>query len=107
LKEDQKPHQPKGADHKWRFFWRAGELPLETKYKSLNAKQVVPENFPEWEKVMNGWSGKMLDAVKTVCEMFSLGQGWKKDRLTSMMTCAPHLLAPTGSGIFTTNSLNV
>eukprot|EP01080_Neovahlkampfia_damariscottae_P010377 gene10377-2906_t len=97
LNKDNQPHIPKAADHKWRFFWRAGELPKETKYKSLNAKQVIPEKFPQWENVMNGWSSKMLSAVKTVCEMFALSNGWKKDRITSLMNYAPHLLAPTGS----------
>jgi isopenicillin N synthase-like dioxygenase len=93
------PVTPKDYDHKWRFFWRAGERPKETKFKELNATQVIPEGFPEWEGVMNGWAKSMLTSVTTVAEMLAVGFGWKKDTLSSLMHNGPHLLAPTGSDL--------
>lgn len=51
---------PPEADPKWRFFWRMGEKPPQTEFKELNAPQVVPKAFPEWEKVMNTWGGLIL-----------------------------------------------
>lgn len=39
--------KPMGADKKWRFFWRAGELPIESEFPQLNMPQVIPEGFPQ------------------------------------------------------------
>ena len=33
---------PKGADPKWRYMWRIGDWPAETRYAELNAEPVVP-----------------------------------------------------------------
>jgi isopenicillin N synthase-like dioxygenase len=99
LKDEQKPHMPKDYDHKWRFFWRAGEWPQNTKFKELNAEKVIPKGFDTWEKDMDGWAKKMLDAVVSVCQMFCIGLKWPKDTLTKLMHQAPHLLAPTGTNL--------
>ena len=61
------------ADPKWRFFWRIGPQPAETKYKSLNADTVIPPEFPEWKEVMDMWGEKMLDALKTLAGMAAEG----------------------------------
>jgi hypothetical protein len=37
------PQMPQGADPKWRFFWRIGERPKDTKFKELNAEPVIPK----------------------------------------------------------------
>lgn len=42
----------------WRFFWRLGERPRDTRYPELNAEPVVPAAFPEWRQVMDGWGGE-------------------------------------------------
>jgi len=89
LNKDQLPHIPKGHDHKWRFFWRVGDRPKETKFKELNAEKVIPQAFENWETDMDNWAKKMLDSITTVCEMFSLGLTWPKDSLTKMMHLAP------------------
>jgi isopenicillin N synthase-like dioxygenase len=46
---------------------------------------------------MDGWGGKMLEAVKTLAEMAAEGFGLPPDVFTSKMQNGPHLLAPTGS----------
>lgn len=97
--EKNAPHKPEGKDPKWRFFWRAGEKPKETKFQTLNADPVIPEDFPEWPTVMNRWSKLMLDAVFSVSEMLALGYGFEKDEFTKRMKYGPHLLAPTGSDL--------
>jgi hypothetical protein len=33
---------PTGADPKWRFFWRLGPRPRQTKFSELNAEPVIP-----------------------------------------------------------------
>ncbi len=98
---ENKPTVPKGKDAKWRFFWRAGERPTETKFESLNMPPVIPEGFPDWEKVMNRWASLLLGAVSSVAEMLALGLGVDKTTFTSKMKYAPHLLAPTGSDLGT------
>mmetsp|Transcript_27241 Transcript_27241/g.53566 ORF Transcript_27241/g.53566 Transcript_27241/m.53566 type:complete len:368 (-) Transcript_27241:121-1224(-) len=101
LGENDKPitECPPGADPKWRFFWRMGELPKETEFKQLNADPVYPEAFPEWPKTMNTWGSLILDTVSTVSEMAALGFGLPQDSFTTRMKCGPHLLAPTGSDL--------
>lgn len=94
-----RPTTPTGADVKWRFFWRLGERPRDTRFPELNAEPVVPAAFPEWRGVMDGWGGKMLGAVATVAEMAARGLGLEPDAFTSRMRHAPHLLAPTGCDV--------
>ena len=49
------PTWPRGADPKWRFFWRVGPRPTATAFPELNAPQVVPEAFEaEWEETLDG-----------------------------------------------------
>ncbi len=43
LSEQDKPHDFKQKDPKWRFFWRIGKVPLETQFQQLNAASVEPK----------------------------------------------------------------
>ena len=43
MPNESQPLIPKGPDPKWRFFWRLGELPEQTKYPELNSDPVIPE----------------------------------------------------------------
>lgn len=88
---------PPEADPKWRFFWRMGELPKETRFKTSNMESVIPPEFPNWTTVMDGWGTLMVNAVTDVAAMAAVGLGLQQDAFTSMMQYAPHLLAPTGS----------
>jgi isopenicillin N synthase-like dioxygenase len=88
---------PPEFDAKWRFFWRIGDRPSNTKYSSLNMEDVVPEGFDDWEEIMNGWGSKMLAACEKVATLAAHGFGLEDDAFTSRMHLAPHLLAPTGS----------
>lgn len=106
MPEDKKPLPVEGKDPKWRFFWRAGERPPSTQYEELNMPQVIPEAFPQWENVMNRWSGLMLGAVHVVAEMLAVGLGLEKTTFTDRMKYAPHLLAPTGSDLEKYGKLN-
>lgn len=50
----QMPTWPRGADPKWRFFWRVGPRPAATAFPELNSPQVVPEAFAgEWEETLD------------------------------------------------------
>lgn len=33
MPEEYKPHIPKGPDHKWRYMWRVGPRPSNTRFK--------------------------------------------------------------------------
>ncbi|CAL9003878.1 unnamed protein product [Prunus brigantina] len=93
------PSIPKGADRKWRYMWRVGPRPSETRFQELNAEPVVPEGFPEWKDTMDSWGYKMISAIEAVAEMAAIGFGLPKDAFTSLMKQGPHLLAPTGSDL--------
>ena len=99
LSADNKPLSPcpPELDPKWRFFWRVGPVPKETKYPALNADAVIPPEFPEWKDVMDMWGGKMIDALFVLAEMAAVGFDLEPSAFTSRMRYGPHLLAPTGS----------
>jgi isopenicillin N synthase-like dioxygenase len=79
-----------------------GDVPPQTDFKQLNAKNVVPSEFKgRWEKTMNMWGGKMLSAIHTVSEMAAVGFGLEQDAFSKLQAYGPHLLAPTGSNLKT------
>jgi len=90
---------PPQKDCKWRFFWRIGERPADTKFGELNAPPVVPAGIPEWTSTMNTWGGKLLGCVTGVAEMAARGFGLADDAFSSRMNMGPHLLAPTATDL--------
>jgi len=99
LSPQNRAHKPKGADAKWRFFWRVGERPADSGFPELNAQPIIPEKFPDWQQVMNRWGNLMLGAVTTVAQMLSIGYDAPQTTITDLMHHGPHLLAPTGSDL--------
>eukprot|EP01116_Phalansterium_solitarium_P001611 TRINITY_DN11426_c0_g1_i1.p1 TRINITY_DN11426_c0_g1~~TRINITY_DN11426_c0_g1_i1.p1 ORF type:complete len:357 (-),score=91.10 TRINITY_DN11426_c0_g1_i1:121-1191(-) len=99
LTQDNAAHEPKGADPKWRYFWRIGDRPEKTKFQELNAAPVIPEGFDDWAEVMNRWGALMLASIDTVAEMLAVGLEFPVDTFTSLLKHGPHLLAPTGSDL--------
>lgn len=93
------PSIPRGPDPKWRYMWRVGPRPENTRFKELNSEPVIPEGFPEWKETMDSWGSKMISAVEVAAEMAAIGFGLPKDAFTSLMKQGPHLLAPTGSDL--------
>ncbi|KAJ3315036.1 hypothetical protein HDV04_004836 [Boothiomyces sp. JEL0838] len=106
MKPEDKPFEFNKPDPKWRFFWRMGNPPTETKFKQLNASPVIAEAFPEWEKKMNHWGNRLLNAVTIVSEMLAIGLGLPVDTFTKLSEGGPHLLAPTGSDLEKYGQLN-
>ncbi|OIW07966.1 hypothetical protein TanjilG_20067 [Lupinus angustifolius] len=99
MPKEYQPHTPVGPDLKWRYFWRIGPRPSDTRFQELNAEPVIPDGFPEWKETMDSWGYKMISALKVVAEMAAIGFGLPKDAFTSLMKQGPHLLAPTGSDL--------
>ncbi|KAF5738365.1 hypothetical protein HS088_TW13G01263 [Tripterygium wilfordii] len=99
LPKDSQPLTPLGPDPKWRYMWRIGHRPSNTRFKELNSAPVIPEGFPEWKDTMDSWGHKMISAIEAVAEMAAIGFGLPKDAFTSLMKQGPHLLAPTGSNL--------
>jgi len=91
--------KPQGADPKWRYFWRIGARPTNTKYPELNAPPVIPEGFPQWAQIMDKWGTLMMDSIHTVVEMLAVGLELPADVFLKMLENGPHLLAPTGSDL--------
>lgn len=99
LASEYQPSTPVGPDPKWRYMWRIGPRPSDTRFKELNAEPVIPEGIPEWKDTMDSWGLKMISAIQVVAEMAAVGFGLPKDAFTSLMNQGPHLLAPTGSDL--------
>jgi isopenicillin N synthase-like dioxygenase len=99
MEPENRPFDFTKPDPKWRYFWRMGVPPVETKFKQLNADPVIPAKFPQWEKQMNHWGGKLLDSVTVVAEMMAVGLNLPKDTFTKLSQNGPHLLAPTASDL--------
>uniref|UniRef100_A0A6N2LY89 Non-haem dioxygenase N-terminal domain-containing protein n=1 Tax=Salix viminalis TaxID=40686 RepID=A0A6N2LY89_SALVM len=93
------PSTPSGPDPKWRYMWRVGPRPSNTRFKELNSEPVIPEGFPEWKDTMDSWGCKMISTIEAVAEMAAIGFGLSKCAFTSLMKQGPHLLAPTGSDL--------
>ncbi|XP_039117025.1 LOW QUALITY PROTEIN: uncharacterized protein LOC120252889 [Dioscorea cayenensis subsp. rotundata] len=93
------PSTPEGPDPKWRYMWRVGPRPSNTRFQELNSEPVIPEGFPDWQETMDLWGLKMISAIEVVAEMAATGFGLPKDAFTSLMKQGPHLLAPTGSDL--------
>jgi isopenicillin N synthase-like dioxygenase len=106
LKPENAAHVPKGADPKWRYFWRVGEIPKNSKFPGLNYPPLIPDNFPEWGEVMNNWAKLMLESIQTVAEMLAIGLELPSDCFLKRMQNGPHSLAPTGSNLGKYNSLD-
>ncbi|KAK6162891.1 hypothetical protein DH2020_002732 [Rehmannia glutinosa] len=79
------PSTPTGPDPKWRYMWRVGPRPSNTRFKELNSEPVIPEGFPEWKDTMDSWGYKMISAIEAVAEMAAVGFGLQKDAFTSIM----------------------
>lgn len=105
LKPENAAHLPKGPDPKWRYFWRIGERPTESKFPELNAPPVIPENFPQWSEVMDRWGTLMMSCIRTVAEMLAIGLGLPNDSFLNLLDQGPHLLAPTGSDLGRHNAI--
>ncbi|KAI9202149.1 uncharacterized protein BJ171DRAFT_515029 [Polychytrium aggregatum] len=101
LSPNDKPIDFSGPDPKWRFFWRMGDRPEHTKYRELNAPQVIPKEFPQWPEEMNAWGSKLFGAINTLAEMLAIGFDIPRDTFARMTNLGPHLLAPTGSDLAT------
>ncbi|KAJ1536174.1 hypothetical protein HK096_000347 [Nowakowskiella sp. JEL0078] len=103
MSDEDKPKEFSAKDPKWRFFWRIGSLPADTKYTNLNAQQVRPfsqaPELDDWDKTMDSWGGKLHQAVLTFSEMLCIGLGIPRTTISKMSTNGPHLLAPTGSDL--------
>lgn len=99
LTPENRPHFPTGPDVKWRYFWRIGARPVDTKFPEQNHNPVIPANFAQWETTMNQWGQMMHHASTTLLEMLAIGLGLPPNTFTSYGELGPHLLAPTASDL--------
>ncbi|KAF0349577.1 clavaminate synthase-like protein [Gigaspora margarita] len=108
MPEESRPLISTGPDPKWRFFWRIGDLPKETKFPQLNAEPVVPDSFKgTWPTIMNQRGNQMHQAVVGVAEMLSVGFGLPANTFPDLTKYGPHLLAPTATDLNKYGKLDV
>lgn len=75
-------------------------------YQELNSEPVVPEGFPEWVELMNGWGHKMISAVEVeLC--FSMRSSyehlifiWLKSEIFTLLLPCTHVISCTKSAVF-------
>ncbi|KAG4969124.1 hypothetical protein JHK87_034775 [Glycine soja] len=102
MPKENQPNTPVGPDLKWRYFWRIGPRPSNTRFQELNAEPVIPEGFPEWKETMDSWGYKMIAAIEVVAEMAAIGFGLPKDAFTSLMKLVSTSIASCASYAFAT-----
>jgi isopenicillin N synthase-like dioxygenase len=90
---------PPPLDAKWRYFWKIGEQNTEEDDNTINPPQHFPEDFPEWEEVMNRWGYLLIDCCTTVAQMLAVGLDFPEETFTEKLKKGAHLLAPTGSDL--------
>jgi len=99
MPNENRPHYPTSVDVKWRYFHRIGESPKESEFPQLNAPNVFPEGFPQWEEKMDNWGKKLLDSGVTLAQMAAVGFKLPRDTFKNLLHQGPHLLAPTASDL--------
>jgi len=86
-------------DSKWRFFWYIGERHPDYDKDMLIFPNVIPKDFPDWQKIMNTWGKTLLIANETAAQMAAIGFGLEEMVFVEKMKYGGHLLAPTGSDL--------
>ena len=104
MKQLEKPNDPKSPlnpikDAKWRYLYIIGSQGVES--EDLLPDTHVPSDFPEFNERFDKWGNTMLDAVKIVTEMASLGLELPRDYFIKFLEGGSHRLAPTGSNLST------
>jgi isopenicillin N synthase-like dioxygenase len=77
-------------------MWKVGERPENA---PDDFPQIVPEGFPDWEKKMDTWGNKLLEATRAIASMAAIGMGVHQNTFTDRMDGGAHLLGPTGSDL--------
>ena len=102
MPEEHRAQMPTGKDPKWRYMWRVGARPTETRFEELNEAPVIPSSMDaeEWTGTMDMWGGKMMACVRSVSEMAAVGFGMSSPTaLRDKLDFGPHLLAPTATDV--------
>ena len=109
MPEEHRAQMPTGKDPKWRYMWRVGARPTETRFQELNEAPVIPSSMDarEWTETMDMWGGKMMACVRSVSEMAAVGFGMADTALLrDKLELGPHLLAPTATDVARHHALN-
>ena len=77
-------------------MWKIGDRPENA---PDDFPQIVPEGFPDWEKKMDTWGTKLLEATRAIASMAAIGMGVNQNTFTDRMDGGAHLLGPTGSDL--------
>jgi isopenicillin N synthase-like dioxygenase len=107
IEEGSRPLVIEGPDPKLRYGWMiTPKEPKDGDLELLKAQANVPEGFPKWESLMNGWGGAMVQAVFTLSKMLGKGFNMDEDTFYSMIKEGSHLLSPTGSDLSKYDQVN-
>ncbi|CAD8121029.1 unnamed protein product [Paramecium sonneborni] len=77
-------------DPKWKYFW-------PYRYDGLyNPPKWIPQDFKNFESIMNNWQFQLLRTTEQVLEILSLAFEEEKEFFYNNMNKATHLLSPIG-----------
>jgi isopenicillin N synthase-like dioxygenase len=88
--------QPPPYDAKWRYFWQMSESGIRDKFTPPN---VTPKDFPQWDRLMNGWGDMMVQGSMIGSQMAAVGMDMPQDTFSKLLVGGHHMLAPTGSDL--------
>jgi isopenicillin N synthase-like dioxygenase len=55
-----------------RYMWNIGSVTSDI------PSNVIPEDFPQFQHIMDDWGNCMLDAVSLISELLALGLGLER-----------------------------
>lgn len=92
---DRAPFAHQGGNRHMRFFARYGPRPKSTRFPERHAEPVIPNGFPEWAAVMNGWGDKIFTVGMRLAELIERGLGLSHGAIVGLLHEGPHLVSPT------------
>lgn len=78
-------------------MWRVGDAAEIA--DNILPDNVIPSEFPQWQKQMNQFGELFKQCAYTTSEMLALGLGWEQNTLRSLMEGGTQLMGPTGSDL--------
>ena len=91
--------KPNGFDPKTRWFHRLTPIPKDTEFTDITGKNIIPDEFPEWESVFNDIGDHFTEVLEKLNQIISIEIGQNKNYLSDLCHNGNHMLAPTMSDL--------
>ena len=94
-----KASKPTGYDPKSRWFHRMTPVEENTEFNDITGKNIIPEEFPEWEDTFNNIGDYFMKVFSKLNEIVSSELGQSKEFLNDLTFNGNHMIAPTLSDL--------